>query len=236
MTQRTALVTGSTSGIGLAIADALESRGIRVFGHGLSGANAAEGRTTLREDLTRPGAGSRLGEAALEASGGIDVLVLSASLQVRSDWRDIAPTDADRQLRANLLSSLELIQTLAPGMIARGWGRILSIGSVQQHRPHPEMAVYAASKAAQLSLVRNLAKQFAPAGVTVNNLAPGVIATPRNDEALADADYQAKVLASIPVGRIGTVGDCVAAAMLLCSEEGGYITGHDLVVDGGMSL
>lgn len=236
MNGRRALVTGSTSGIGLGIADALAARGVTVIGHGLSAAESTDTRTTIREDLTVAGAGSRLAAATLDAVDGIDILVLSASLQVRSAWDEISPADAEAQLRANLMCSLELIQAFAPAMLDRGWGRILAVGSVQQHRPHPDMAVYAASKAGQYSVVRNLAKQFAPRGVTVNNLTPGVIETPRNSEVLADPDYARRVLAGIPAGRAGTVADCVAAALLLCSEEGGYITGQELVVDGGMSL
>jgi NAD(P)-dependent dehydrogenase (short-subunit alcohol dehydrogenase family) len=98
------------------------------------------------------------------------------------------------------------------------------------------MLVYASLKAAQTSMVRNLARQFAPRGVTVNNLAPGVIATDRNTERLAAAAYREQVLARIPAGRIGDPDDCAGAALLLCSEAGRYITGQSLLVDGGMSL
>lgn len=232
--QRTALVTGSTSGIGKAIARALQDDGVHVLRHGFRNAHA-DG-TTLREDLTQPGAGRRLAEAALAEAGAVDILVLSASLQIRASWDAIDADDAERQFRANVICSLELIQGLAPGMLERGWGRILTLGSVQEAVPHPEMAVYAASKAAQANLVRNLAKQFAGRGVTVNNLAPGVIGTPRNDDALADPAYLARVMSGIPAGRIGTVEDCVGIALLLCSEHGAYLTGQTLFVDGGMSL
>ena len=121
-------------------------------------------------------------------------------------------------------------------MAQNKWGRIVTVGSVQQHRPHKDMAIYAASKCAQMSIVKNLAKQVAPYGVTVNNLPPGVIATPRNADALADEEYAKKVLAGIPMGYAGAAEDMVAAPLLLCSDEGRYITGIDLVVDGGMSL
>ena len=123
-----------------------------------------------------------------------------------------------------------------PAMKEKGYGRIITVGSVQQSRPHPDMAIYAATKCAVMSLVHNVAKQVAPFGVTVNNLSPGVIATPRNEAALADVEYSKKVLAGIPVGRAGEASECAGAALLLASPAASYITGVDLVVDGGMSL
>ena len=128
------------------------------------------------------------------------------------------------------------MQAYYPAMKEKGFGRIITVGSVQQSRPHPDMAVYAATKCAVMSLVHNVAKQTAPFGVTVNNLSPGVIATPRNEAALADVEYSKKVLAGIPAGRAGEASECAGAALLLASPAASYITGVDLVVDGGMSL
>ena len=113
---------------------------------------------------------------------------------------------------------------------------VLTVGSVQESLPHPDMVIYGASKCAQAGLVRNLAMQVAGCGVTVNNLAPGVIRTDRNTGRLADAAYSELVLAKIPARRFGAPEDCVGAALLLCSEAGRYITGQSLYVDGGMSL
>ncbi len=141
-----------------------------------------------------------------------------------------------KQVRTNWQSGFELIQKAAPGMLERDWGRILTIGSVQEVNPHPDMVVYSALKAAQTLMVRNLAKQFAASRVTVNNLAPGVIDTDRNQRRLADGIYKAEVLSLIPAGHTGDPLDCVGAALLLCSEAGRYITGQSLLVDGGMSL
>jgi NAD(P)-dependent dehydrogenase (short-subunit alcohol dehydrogenase family) len=231
---RTALVTGSSSGIGAAIADALEQGGARVIRHGLE-ADGHAGLPLLVEDLAIVGAGARLATAALDA-GPVDILVHSASVQIREPWHSITPEQMERQLRVNLVAFLELVQGLAPAMADRRWGRVLAIGSVQQTRPHPEMAAYAASKAAQANLVSNLAKQLAPSGVTVNSLSPGVIDTPRNRDALASDEYHRHVVGHIPVGRIGTPADCVPLARLLCSDDGGYITGRDVVVDGGYLL
>ncbi|WP_308798121.1 SDR family NAD(P)-dependent oxidoreductase [Agromyces silvae] len=225
-----ALVTGATSGIGAAIASALEERGAVVLRHGLEGADPG-----LDLDLGVPDAARRLAERAL-AGGPVDVVVLSASLQIRSPWRELSADDFDRQLRVNLTSGVELLKGLVPGMQERGFGRIVAIGSVQQVRPHPDMIAYAASKAALANVTQNLARQLAPAGITVNALSPGVVRTPRNTEALADEAYLKTVLGGIPAGRIGDPADCVAAALLLCSREAGYITGQDITIDGGMTL
>ena len=121
-------------------------------------------------------------------------------------------------------------------MLERKWGRILTIGSIQEAKPHPQMLAYAASKAAQTSIVTNLARQFASEGVTVNNLAPGVIVTDRNSAALSDASYSAAVLDRIPARAFGAAEDCAGAALLLCSPASRYITGSSLYVDGGMHL
>ena len=221
-----ALVTGATSGIGRAIADGLEAHGAGVLRHGL------EEGADLATDLAVEGAGRALAARA----GDVDILVLSASWQTRVRWDALGADDLRRQLDVNLVSSIELMQALVPGMQARGFGRVLTLGSVQLARPHPEMLGYAASKSALASVVHNLALQVAADGVTVNTLSPGVVDTPRNTSVLADPAYLDRVIAGIPARRVGTPEDCVAAALLLCSREGGYITGQNLMVDGGMGL
>lgn len=235
-----ALVTGSTQGIGKAIAQTLSAQGAAVIIHGATGAEKCiraaadmQGPTeTAVVDLSRPGAAKEL----YQRTGDVDILVLNASIQFRRHWEAITDEEFDIQVNCNFRASLMLMQQYEPAMKAKHWGRILMIGSVQQYRPHPDMAVYAAAKCAQMSLVCNLAKQLAPFGITVNNLAPGVIATPRNDAALSDAAYQQKIIDGIPAGFVGKGADCAGAALLLCSEEGRYITGADLPVDGGMHL
>lgn len=235
-----ALVTGSTQGIGKAAAKLLSRMGATVIIHGAtslekcrSAADEMPGPAELAvADLSQPDCVDRL----YEQTGDVDILVLNASVQVRKSWDSITPEEFDRQIATNLKSSLFLIQRYVPYMKAQGWGRIITVGSVQQYKPHKDMAVYAASKCAQMSLVENLSRQLAPHGITVNNLSPGVIATPRNDAALGDAVYAKQVLAGIPMGYTGKAEDCAAPILLLCSEEGRYITGIDLIVDGGMHL
>jgi NAD(P)-dependent dehydrogenase (short-subunit alcohol dehydrogenase family) len=121
-------------------------------------------------------------------------------------------------------------------MKENGWGRIITIGSVQQTKPHPDMLIYSASKAAQENMVRSLSLQLAPFGITVNNVAPGVIATDRNVQALSDAEYAQKVRDSIPAGFYGQPEDCAGIVSLLCSGDGRYITGQSIFVDGGKSI
>ena len=116
------------------------------------------------------------------------------------------------------------------------WGRIVTIGSVNQYNQHPELSLYGVTKAAQKKMVENFAPILAPFGITVNNVAPGAIDTPRNKEALKDTSFKKKVENSIPCGFIGESKDVAPAVLLLCSDEGRYITGAEIKIDGGMSL
>ena len=240
LTGKTALVTGSTQGIGEAIARALHAAGATVWIHGATSLekcrrvcdSLGERAFPIQCDLARPDCAAVIHDA----TGDLDIVVSNASVQFRKAWNEVTHEEYETQMNVNLRAFLDLAQVYAPAMAENGWGRILAVGSVQQYKPHKDMIVYAASKCAQMSMVENLAKQLAPSGVTVNNLSPGVILTPRNDAALADSDYAAKVYAGIPAGYGGEPKDCVGAALLLCSDAGRYITGIDLTVDGGMKL
>lgn len=233
------LVTGSTQGIGKEIATAFAKAGASVWIHGsrqekterVSG-EIGLGTRPAWADLSADGCA----ESLYAQTGDVDILILNASVQYRKAWAEITPQEFETQMHVNLRSTLELIQKYAPAMQKAHWGRIITIGSVQQEVPHKDMAIYAASKSGLYSLVRNLAKQLAPYGVTVNNVAPGAMATPRNAEAIQDREYLKQVEAGIPLGRMGAASDCNGACLLLASEEGSYIVGADIYVDGGMSL
>ncbi|WP_269524638.1 SDR family NAD(P)-dependent oxidoreductase [Coraliomargarita parva] len=244
---KTALVTGSSRGIGRSILLGLARLGANVVVHGVRAGEAAE--SVLAEakalgveaqfvagDLSAPQGGKACAEAVLAAVRQVDIVVLNASIQVKKAWLEQTPEDIEGQLRTNFIASLEMLQVLVPPMKENGWGRILTVGSVQQKKPHPMMLPYAASKCAQESMVRSLAVDLAPHGITVNNLAPGVILTDRNTDALADPDYLELVKSKIPAGYCGESDDCAGVAQLLCSDAGRYITGQDIYADGGMSL
>lgn len=239
LTGKKALVTGATQGIGFAIAKLLADAGAVVYVNGASSeekciaaAEKIKNAIPVRANLMNPEGAEEL----FEKTGPVDILVLNASVQYRKKWDQITADELEDQLQLNFKTSLRLIQLNGGYMKEQRWGRIVTVGSVQQYKPHPDMAVYAATKAAQMNLVQNLAAQLAPFGITVNNMAPGVIDTPRNDTALNDPEYAPKVLAKIPAGYAGTSEDCAAGVLLLCSNEGRYITGIDLVIDGGMHL
>jgi glucose 1-dehydrogenase len=225
---RRALVTGSARGIGRAIAQALAAHGAQVVVHG---SRPREG-VDAAVDLSAPDAADRLHAM----TGNVDILVLNASVQIKRPWAGITAEEFDLQMHTNCLASFLLMQRYVPAMQAKGWGRILTVGSVQEAKPHPEMVAYAASKAAQRMLALSLAPQLAPYGITVNNLAPGVIDTDRNAAALADPAYLEKLIHTIPAGFVGQPQDCAGLALLLCSEAGRYITGQSIYVDGGKCL
>ena len=240
---KTALVTGSSRGIGRAIAIRLAQDGYKVIIHGEGNiAKAKETKSIIEQnggvaeviisDLTDIEKTRELCETVKET----DVLILNASLQYRTPWQEITTKACYEQLNCNFVSSMMLIQAVADNMKKKGWGRIVTIGSVQEAKPHPDMLVYSASKAAQTNMMQSLSLQLAKDGITVNNVAPGVIYTDRNVEALSDPEYAKKVTDSIPVGFYGEPEDCAGIVSLLCSDEGRYITGQNIFVDGGKSV
>lgn len=234
-----ALVTGSTQGIGFAVAQCLSHHGAKVYVHGVSSEEKCRkacadipNASYVLADLADEDCADRL----YRATGSVDILVLNASVQIRGGLDDITDADFDRQFYTNVRSTMKLVQKYTPGMREKKYGRIVTIGSVNQYKQNPQLMVYAATKSAQMNFVQTMAKLLAPEGITVNNLAPGVILTPRNDEVLQNASYREKILKAIPCGYEGTPWDIAPAVLLLCSEEGRYITGTDMIIDGGMHL
>ena len=233
-----ALITGSTQGIGFSVAKAFAEAGATVWINGTNeekAKRAAQGITGAQIalcDLSSPDCADLL----YQKTGDVDILILNTSIQCRRAWNEITDEEFDKQIAVNLKASLKLIQKYAPHMQAQKWGRIITVGSIQQRKPHKDMLIYAAAKAAQENMARNLAKQLAPDGITVNNVAPGVIETPRNSKALSDKEYAKQVIAGIPLGYAGVPQDCNGLILTLCSDAGRYITGADIFIDGGMSL
>lgn len=236
---KTALVTGSTQGIGKAIAQRLVCEGFRVIVHCSSDIEKAERiKNEIGAHLAVVCDLSDMQQVAKlkGKTGAIDVLVLNASVQFKQKWQDISDIEIQKQLNVNVVSSLKLMQVYYPDMKENGFGRIITIGSVNQHRQHPELSFYASTKCAVMSLVKNIAKEVAPFGITVNNVSPGAIVTPRNANVYNDEAARKKVEALIPMGRFGTPEECAGIVAFLASDDSAYITGADIKADGGMSL
>lgn len=233
------LVTGSTQGIGKAIAAAFVRQGDEVIVHcSKDKAKAERVRAEIGAALAVTADLSDMREVGelYAKTGAADCLVLNASVQYKQRWEEITEEAVDRQLAVNIKSTIFLMQAYYPAMKERGFGRIVTLGSVNQRRCHDELSVYAATKCAVMRLVKNLAKECAPFGVTVNNVSPGAIETPRNADVLCDKARRRAVEDKIPLGRLGTPEECAAAVLFLCGKEGAYITGADVSVDGGMGL
>lgn len=233
------LVTGSTQGIGKAIAAAFVKEGDEVFVHCSKDKEKAE---RIRKEIGATGAviadlsDMREVRGLYKKTGAVDCLILNASVQYKQQWQEITEEAIDRQFSVNVKSTLLLMQAYYPAMKENGFGRIITIGSVNQNRCHPELSLYSATKCAVMRLVKNIAKEAAPFGITVNNVSPGAIDTPRNADVYNNSDLRRKVESVIPMGRFGTPEDCASAVLFLCGRGGDYITGADIAVDGGMSL
>lgn len=233
------LITGSTQGIGKAIAKAFVENGYEVIVHCSKDIEKAE---RVRAEIGAKSAVvcdlSNMDEVngLYAKTGAVDCLILNASVQYKELWTDITDETFDKQIDVNVKSTLKLMQAYYPKMKENGFGRIVTIGSVNQYRQHSELSVYSATKCAVMKLVEVIAKQVAPFGVTINNVAPGAIATPRNESVYLDEEKRKAVESVIPMGRFGTPENCVGAVLMLCSDQGAYITGTDIVVDGGMRL
>ena len=236
---KTALVTGSTQGIGFAIAKTLSEYGAKVFVHGASSmekcqkaSEKIENSVPIMANLSESGCAEKL----YSLTGDIDILVLNASVQIRGGLDSVTDENFAKQFDTNVRSSMQITAKYVPHMKEQRFGRIVMIGSVNQYKQNPQLMVYAATKSAQMNFVQTMARELAGFGITVNNIAPGVILTPRNEEALSDDEYKAKVYSNIPCGYAGVAEDIAPATLLLCSDEGRYITGTDIIIDGGMHL
>jgi NAD(P)-dependent dehydrogenase (short-subunit alcohol dehydrogenase family) len=243
---RVALVTGAARGIGLAIATRLAEAGAHAIIHdrdaGAAGAAVAElqarslAATALIADLAEAAAPAAMAEELRAKGIEPDILVLCASVEMLETWDAVSEAAMAAQTQINLHATVRLLQAFLPGMLARGFGRVVAIGSGQEARPNPTHFCYAATKAAQTNMILNLARTMQAPDVTFNIVKPGAILTDRNRAVLAQPGREQQVLARIPVGRLGRPEDCAGIVLLLCSPEGSYLNGAEIAVDGGMRL
>ncbi|HLK47891.1 MAG TPA: 3-oxoacyl-[acyl-carrier-protein] reductase [Bryobacteraceae bacterium] len=244
MSNRVAFVTGASRGIGRATALALCRAGFDVVaasttiesnvGFAAEMRSAGNGLLALNLDVGSPESIKESFGRALKEKGRIDVLVNNAGITRDGLAVRMKPADWEAVLRANLDGAFLCIQQVLPGMMRNRWGRIINISSVVGQSGSAGQVNYAASKAGLIGMSKSLAQEMGSRGITVNVVAPGYIATDMTKD--LPEERKQKILAAIPLERIGTPEDVAAAVKFLAGDDAAYITGHVLAVNGGMYM
>jgi NAD(P)-dependent dehydrogenase (short-subunit alcohol dehydrogenase family) len=240
---RVAVVVGGTTGIGRAIALGFADAGADVVVTGrresviqdVASQIEAKGRRTLRQaaDVGDAASLAALRDACLASFGQVDIVVCAAGVTKRVASLDMTEADWSRIIDTNVTGMMRAYQAFAPPMISRGRGRLIGIGSLASFVGLQEVAAYTASKAAVAGLTRALAVEWAPHGLTVNGIAPGVFETDLNREILKGPRGQ-EFLIRTPMRRFGRTEELVGAAVFLASDASSFVTGQLLIVDGGL--
>ena len=238
---RRALITGSSQGIGFALAQGLAQAGAKVVLNGRDGAKLAAAAAkiasaeTLSFDATDHDAVRSVIDAYEAAGNPIDILVNNAGMQHRAPLEDF-PADAfERLLQTNIASVFHVGQAVARHMIARGRGKIINIASVQTALARPSIAPYTATKGAVGNLTKGMATDWAKHGLNCNAIAPGYFDTPLNAALVADPAFSAWLEKRTPAGRWGKVEELQGACIFLASDAASFVNGHILYVDGGIT-
>ncbi|WP_028745441.1 SDR family oxidoreductase [Rhizobium mesoamericanum] len=238
---RRALVTGSSQGIGLALARGLANAGAEVVLNGRDMGKLAEaavgirGAKKLAFDATDHEAVRSAVDGFEAEVGPIDILVNNAGMQHRTPLEDF-PADAfEKLLRTNISTVFNVGQAVARHMIKRGAGKIINIASVQTALARPSIAPYTATKGAVGNLTKGMATDWAKYGLQCNAIAPGYFDTPLNAALVADPDFSAWLEKRTPAGRWGKVEELVGACIFLASDASSFVNGHVLYVDGGIT-
>ncbi len=242
---KVALITGSTRGLGWAMARAMAAQGARVVVNGRSEADvrarvdelvaagmAAEGRAGDVSDLDD--AVACVDEVA-DGHGRLDILVNNAGVNHRAPIEEFSHDEWARVLRVNLDAPFVMSRAASRHMRSAGWGRIINTASIMGTVARPTIPAYVSSKGGIEALTKALAVELAPVGITVNAIGPGYVATEMNAALVNDPDFDQMVVDRTPVGRWGEPAEIAAAAVFLASDEAAYVTGQKLIVDGGMS-
>lgn len=246
LTGRTALVTGSSQGIGLTIATGLAGAGARIVMNGRDDKKLADAAGELRAagvtvnelafDVTDHAAAARAVDHYEENTGAIDILVNNAGMQHRAPLEHFPAEDFERLMRTNVSSVFNVGQAVARHMIARGHGKIINIASIQSALARPTIAPYTASKGAVANLTKGMATDWGPYGLQANAIAPGYFDTPLNAALVADTDFTAWIARRTPLGRWGKLPELRGVAIFLASDASSYVNGQTIFVDGGMSI
>ncbi len=243
LTGRTALITGASRGLGEAMAIALAGAGASValvardvdrLQKVKATLAAAGGRAEIfAADVTDEQDVAVLSEAVKMTLGPVDILINNAGTNIRKKLTDFSLAEFRSVIDSSLIGTFLMSRALLPHMTGRGYGRILNMTSILSHVSLPERTAYSSAKAALLGFTRALALEVAADGITVNGISPGPFGTDMNAAVINNPDANRQFLASLPVGRWGKVQEIGALACYLCSEAAGFITGTDILIDGG---
>jgi gluconate 5-dehydrogenase len=235
---RTALVTGSTRGIGLALAQALAEAGARVAINGRTAEAAGAVATGIERavaapfDVTDDAAVRR----AVESLGPVDILVNNAGIALRRALVELELDEWQRLLDVNLTSAFLVSRAVAPGMIERGQGKIVNVCSLMSELARPTTGGYAATKGALKMLTRSMCAEWAQHGIQANGIAPGYFRTDLTEPLQADARFDAWLRGRVPARRWGEPGELGGAVVFLASSASDFVNGQLLFVDGGLSV
>lgn len=249
LTGKKALVCASSKGLGLGCARALAREGVELVMNARTADVLAHAADAIRRETgvsVTPVAADITSDAGREtvlaAAGDVDILVTNAGGPPPGMWQDWAREEFIAALDANMLTPIALMQAVVPGMMARGWGRVVNITSQSVKAPIPVLGLSNTARTGLTGFVAGTARQVAASGVTINNLLPGIHDTDRAtalDEAVVDAQgitmdaARAARMASIPANRYGTIDEFGATCAFLCSQHAGFIVGQNVLLDGG---